>query len=692
MENKNDKFLHRLALSVSVSFFFVYTFLFYGPIKLYIENKDVLWYNFNSALNATIIISVISLVVITLIAAIPKNFIHSGLCCVIFALALGLFIQGNFMNIDYGSGVLDGSEIAWKDYTTYGAINSAVWAACLAMPFAFYMVFRVQWRRVLMFSSLGLVLVQVVILAVLLVQNGPSLHKITYEVTREGIYELSNDENTLVFVLDSFDEEYIDKIKESVPDYEEKMAGFTEYDNALASASGASVALPSMLTGEVYTKDTTYTNYIEGIWDEDNVYAKLNSANIDTRIYAQTEYFGSNSKEYVNNIVDYMDGAGVNQSMIGNIYKYTAYTFMPHYLKQYFWMDLDTISTYKSKNIYTLNDAKFYSDYVRAEGFIYSEDYDNAVRIYNLDGARSPYTLTKNTIKSINGTSLDEQIYGCFNCLFTMIDDLRENGKYKDATIIITANIGNTGLSQHPVLLVKEAGKDSGYTINHAPVSAFDFAPTLAAMESIDYSSYGSGKTFYDIKENEKRTRYFYLNTGDNNKTRIDKYCTSKDASDIDSMKVIESYYSNTEKRKYELGTQLTFTMDATANMYATEGFCSTTGWRTPIAGPHAQMVIPIESIPDDAQDIHVFFGVHSVDTVSICSIYANGTQVFNDKITRDYKTDGINFTVPTSLVGEDGVLTLDFKFFNVSKDELDLETNKRTKTISLQSFKMYTQ
>ena len=66
-----------------------------------------------------------------------------------------------------------------------------------------------------------------------------------------------------------------------------------------------------------------------------------------------------------------MDTSGAYASMTKTIYKYAAYTYAPHYLKQYFWLDLDTISTYKSKNAYTLNDAKFYSDYVRAEGFTY---------------------------------------------------------------------------------------------------------------------------------------------------------------------------------------------------------------------------------------------------------------------------------------------------------------------------------
>ena len=692
MENKFDKFPHRLALSVSVSFFFVYTFLFYGPIKLYVENKDILWFDFNSTLTITATISVIALVILTLLTTLPKKIIHAGLCCIVFAMALGLFIQGNFMNINYGSGVLDGSEIAWKDYTTYGAINSAVWSACLAMPFALFMVFRTHWRRVLIVASLTLVIVEIVILSSMLIQNSNNLHKVTYEVTRAGIYELSEDDNTIVFVLDSFDDEYIDKIKEAYPDYADRLAGFTEYDNTLASASNASLALPSLLTGEQYTRQSTYREYLDDIWEGDTVYSKLRENGVDTRVFAQTEYFSANAKNDINNLVDYMDGAGAYSSLTSTIYKYTAYTFMPHYFKEYFWLDLNTISSYKSNNFYTLNDAKFYSDYVREEGFTYTDDYKKAVRIYNLDGARSPYTLTKNTIKSIKGTSLNEQIYGCFNCLFTMIDDLKDNGKYKDATIIITANIGNKDLTQNPVLLIKEAGKDSGYEINHSPLSSFDLAPTLASIATDDYSSYGSGSTYFDVEENEKRTRYFYLNTGENNETRIEKYSTTGTATDTDALKLEESYYAHKDTPKYKLGTQLTFAMDATANAYTTEGFCTTTGWRTPLSGPHSQMVVPISSIPRDAQAIHVYFGVHSIDNASVCTIYANGAQVFKAKITDSFVSDGINFTVPKSLIGKDNKITLDFKFDSINKDELKLDANKRTKTVSMQSFKMYTQ
>ena len=689
---KTEQFRHRLALGAAVSAFFVFTFVLYAPLKLYIENKDVLWFNFESTLIVSIAMSVVALLLLLIITAVPKKMIHTGICCLIFAAALGLFIQGNFLNIDYGSGVLDGSEIAWKDYTTYGAINSAVWAACLAMPFAFWMVFRAQWRRILIFSSLGLVLVQVVILSSVIVQNSSHLNKVTYEVTREGIYELSEDENTIVFVLDSFDNEYLDKIKKDFPDYEKRLEGFTEYDNTLASGSGSSVALPSLLTGEVFMKETSYSSYIDSIWEDTTVYSALNKKGVDTRIFAQTDYFSGDAKDDINNIVDYMDTAGAYTSMTGTIYKYAAYTYAPHYLKQFFWMDLKTISSYRSKNAYSLNDAQFYSDYVRDQGFTYTDSYSDSLRIYNLDGAKPPYNLTKSTIKSINGTSLNDQIYGCFNCLFSMIDDLKENGKYENATIIITANTGNKGMTQNPVLLIKEAGSVEGYEINHAPLSAFDFAPTLASKYTDNYTNYGSGKTYFDFESEATRTRYFYMNTGENANTKISQYSTRSNANDVESLRLLDNFYSTTKVSKYRLGTSLTFAMDATANQYCTQGFCATTGWRTPLAGPQSQMIVPISSIPSDAEDIHVFFDISTIHKPTKCVIYANGRQVFGAKIDKSFKESGLNFTVPSSIIEKNNKLTLRFEFPEISSSEYDLEQNKRTKTFSVESFKMYTQ
>lgn len=693
MDKKYFKLNHRFALGAAVSLFFVFTLMYYGPMKLYIENSETLWFDLDSVINLTSFVTAVGMVVITLLISLPKKTVHSVLCGLFFAVALGLCIQGNLFNIDYGSGVLDGSQIAWKDYTTYGAIDSAMWTACLSMPFALMMVFKEHWRKVLIFTSISLVIVQATVLSVIVYQNYSSLNKITYEVTTAGIYDLSQKENTLVFVLDSFDSKYIEKVKKDYPDYEERLSGFTEYENNLSSGSGAILGLPSLLTGDIYKRETSYSSYIDEIWNDDTVYSLLNKSGVDTRIYAQTEYFSDEAKDSVKNIVDHIDGVGPYSTLAKTLYKYTAYTYAPHYLKSYFWLDLNTISKYKSDNAYRLDDAKFYSNYVRSQGFSYTEDYDSALRIYHLNGVRSPYTLTKNSIKRLSGTSLNEQIYGCFNFLFTMIDDLKENNMYENTTIIITSNNGTGGKAQHSLLLVKKAGESDGYTISNAPTSSFDLAPTLASLVTEDYTAYGSGRTYFDTNTDDSRTRYFYLNAGSNDSIRIEQYSTRETADNTESMRLLDYFFSeNNSKEKYRLGTLLTFAMDATANVYCREGFNHTTGWRTPMAGPNAKMIIPIDSIPSNAQDIHVFFGIDSIESASNCTIKANGKQVFSAKIGNSFKTNGLNFTVPTSLIGEDNTIELDFCFTDIDDDEMSQPISKRTKTIVLSSFKMYTQ
>ncbi|MDO4747920.1 MAG: hypothetical protein Q4A12_01950 [Eubacteriales bacterium] len=691
MENNKETLKHRLLLGACVSLFFVFTFVLYAPLKLYIENKDVLWFDFQSTLIVALVSSVVVFALMLLITSLPKKVIHTGLCCLVFAIALGLFLQGNFLNTDYGSSVLDGSEIAWKDYTTYGAINSAVWAACIAMPFAFWMVFREQWRKILIFSSLLLVVVQAIILGATLLQNSNNLHKITYEVTRDGIYELSEDENTIVFLLDSFDDEYFDKVKKDFPDYKERLSGFTEYSNTLATGSDTAVALPSALTGEAYTKDKQYSEYIDSSWNN-SVYKLLHDKGVDTRIFAKTAYVGVDATEDLDNIVDYMDTSGAYTTMAGTMYKYAAYTYAPHYLKEYLWMDLDTISTYKSKNAYSVNDAQFYSDYVRSQGFTYTDDYKKSLRVYNLNGASKPYVLTRSTIKSINGSSLNDQIYGSFNCLFSMIEDLKQSGAYENATIIITASSGNKDLHQNPLMLIKEKGVTEGFEKSDAPVSLFDLAPTLASTVTKNYSTYGTGVSIFDMDEKTERTRDYYYNTGDNSNTRIEHYSTESSAADAEKMLLVDNYYSSTSVSKYKLGTSLTFAMDATANMYCTEGFSSTDGWKTYLAGPQSEMVIPISSIPDDAEDIHVFMGVGSVDKYTQVIIYANEKPIYSQRITKSLKNEGLNFTVPNPLIKDDNILSLKFVFPEISSEEFELTQDKRTKTFSAETFKMYTQ
>lgn len=695
MEDKHLKITHRLAFGAAMGLFFTMSLLVYGPLSLYITGADEMWFSFNSLLLPVIIVSLGGFALVTAVCTLTKGTLHKLLCCLTFGVSLALFIQGGFFNISYGSGVLDGSQIAWRDYTTYGAIDSAMWAACLALPFAFYMVFKRSWRHFLMIAAGFIVVIQIAGLALMMYQNQDCLTKLSHEVTTEGIYELSDEDNTLVFVLSDMDKSYYDKYKKNHKEYKEELGGFVEYDNTLSTGAGSVVSFPSLLTGEVYKKDIRYADYIDRMWEQpNNVFTTLSKNGADARIYSDDLYFSNDAAYTVKNVVGRIQDPSSYRAIARTIYKYTLYKFAPHYLKRFLWMNTGEFSAYQSNETYSRNDRKFYEDFDENDGFTFTKKYHNAVRVYYLDGASSPYRLASDGTYNAAGTSRDEQVAGSFALLYKMLDDLRENNRYHSARIIITADNGTRGLSQNPMLLVKEKGSAYGYEKSDAPISLFDIAPTLASTVTDRYYNCGSGKTISDAAGMSRdRVRYFYLNAGSNADSRIEQYKCTAAASDSDAMTLMNNYYINNGiVDNYVLGDEMMFTIDETAAIYCSEGFGHTNGWRTILRGPEGRMNIPIASIPQNAEDLHVYFNVLSVYENTECVITANGAEVFREELDPTVKNTGLNFLIPADAIGKDNRLTLKFSFPEIDDSEMELDVEQRTPIMSFTSFKMYTQ
>ena len=359
---------------------------------------------------------------------------------------------------------------------------------------------------------------------------------------------------------------------------------------------------------------------------------------------------------------------------------------MPHYLKKFFWMSLADYSSFESNNTYSSdNDSKFFSDFDKAGGFSYSDSYDRAVRIYDLQGADSPYRLTSKGEKDPDGTSLKEQIEGDFHCVLNMLQNLKDAGKYKNSRIIITADCGELEYGQLPLLLYKERGYTEGYKLDSSLVSLFDLPATLASAVTDDYKDIGTGISFTDAaKQPWNRRRLFYLNTGENAESRIEAYKTNSKAIGEKDLKLINTYYINGGRiDNYKLGTELTFTEDETAVMYCKQGFGHTNGWRTIVSGPTAEMEIPIDEIPENIEDLHAYSNVLNIYEETGCVVLANGEEVFNDRLGTDIRMNGLNFLIPADVIGSDKKLDLKFIFPEIEHE---------TEIMALTSFKIYNQ
>ena len=686
MEDKYLSLKHRLAFGAIISALFCFPLLVFSPLVLYVSGNDEMWFSFRSLLSPVIVVSLIGFAGVTLILSLPPGAIHKVLCCLVFGVALGLYIQCGFFNIDYGSGVLDGSQIAWKDYTTYGAIDSAMWAACLALPFALFMVFKRSWRHILMVVAVILIVMQIGILSVRIYQNQNTLNKLSHEVTTEGIYDLSDEDNTMVFILGSMDQSYYEDYKKKHPEITKTLSGFTEYDSALASGSDPLVSIPSMLTGEVYKKDIKYTDFINNIWNTNNVFDLLKRNGVDTRIYTEEKYFGNAAVRKVENVVNKAQDNKAYWTIGGTIYRYTMYKAFPHYLKRPFWMNLREYSSLKSNDTFNPDaDYQFFGDYDSAEGFDYSDKYRRALRVYNIKGADTPYRLTSTGEKDTDGTSLNEQIEGDFCYVLKMIDDLKENGMYDQTRIIITADNGDVEYNQRPMLLYKDKGETAAYRVSSAPVSLFDLPATLAATVTDDYKNVSTGMTFKDVEKlKTPRTRRFYRSTGSNVDSRIEVYETKTSDTHTEALTLVDTYLLNDGKVvDYQLGTELTFTEDESAAMYCKEGFGHTNGWRTIINKKTAVMEIPLADDIENVEDLHAYFEVLSVYEETRCVITSDGEEIFDGELGNTTRINGLNFLIPTDTIGRDRTIRLEFNFPDLEED---------TNVMALTSFKIYKQ
>ena len=253
---------------IATCFFFVFTLIFYGPLGLYLANSQELWFDLKSVLTIVSLTSIIGLVLSIPFLILTKKF-GQLLTKILLGVTIALYVQGTYINIRYGTGVADGSKIVWGDYTKYGVIDTAAWLLMLAIPFIIGKLFKDREKIILTLIAVFLTLIQIPALAVQMIGYIPN-EQAGMIITSEGINEFAK-ENIIIFTLDTVDEEYYEEFLKDHPDYVNDLEGFVQYDNAMASGGKTMIAIPSMLTGQPFKYDDSYSSYLNTIWTDDNV-------------------------------------------------------------------------------------------------------------------------------------------------------------------------------------------------------------------------------------------------------------------------------------------------------------------------------------------------------------------------------------------------------------------------------------
>ena len=395
--------------------FLIVTFCIFMPSSLFLGNIDQFAVGFAALIPLLMAASLITAAVVILIGLIVPKKICNIYAAVIFGGALAAYVQGNFLNPDFG--VLNGRQIQWSQFKVNGIISTVVWIVLIVVPPVIVCFKKDIMTNIIKWGSLFLSSIQVVTLVVLIVSSKRSVDY-SYVVTKNDEFALSSQGNVVVFIVDTLDNE--DAQNYVIDRYCEELKDFTYFDNMIGGGAPTALGVPLMLTGYQYDTTHSLADYRKKAYEEGTLIQDMSDNGYDVKLYTSSEYLNGVNQEAVANT------AGGQKYRISdkvqffkNIYKMSAFYAFPQIIKQYFWFygdDFAACQAPENNNIiqYELDDSQLYADF-KNNGGITVDAGNKTFTLYHMVGAHAPYEMNEQCVDvGETETSLDKQIQGVF--------------------------------------------------------------------------------------------------------------------------------------------------------------------------------------------------------------------------------------------------------------------------------------
>lgn len=477
-------------------------FLLTGPMEIFAYNTKDFVFNVGHFLPYMLIYSVGMLLYYTLLVGTctPKWLFDFTKVC-IFLYCICSYVQQMFLNGNMSR--LEGNEQRWSVGTNI--VNLIIWFILIALVL-FVLKKSQKGNKLITYVSAFIAGVQVITFVTVLLTSGMSATG-NRQLVQDDKFSLSQDENLVIFILDAFDVQMMDKVLEDNPQYLEPLHDFTYYNNMTSRYTATDGSMPYLLTGYDPGEEAVY----EDIYTKSTFLGDIKEYGYDINLLTTQFYVEPFEEGLVSNITSDFYCTLDFEKTVSQMSECVRYRSTPFILKPlYFYENYNLTNIIHDTNIYLVGeDAKFYSDLVE-KGVSVETDGNPMMYMYHLYGAHSPYYLTENAELDFNSNPI-AQWKGCLKIVYDYLEQLKESGLYDTTSVIIMADHGLNRTQReamdewniqvtdktNPIFFVKGKNqKQEQLVIDNTAVSHDNFFATV--MKLIDEENENYGKAVWE--------------------------------------------------------------------------------------------------------------------------------------------------------------------------------------------------
>ena len=523
-ENKMARQIkQRIIPSLIASFILPFVFFIFGPIDIFIGNKEEFTFAASDFIPICALIALAVFAALTALLLLMPEKIYPALLGLIFGTAFMSLIQSMFLN--RGSSSLERTDMLEKIGLPFVIFDALLWLVVLsAFVMMAYRLRDVEWVEsvalILAFVTVGASLIGTLSDFINIGGKNEKLNGVNY-LSDAGINEVAPGKNVIVFILDRFDAKFYWALTAEYPDALSDLDGFTYFADNLSYFSATYPSICHMVTGAKQDFSVGANEYFTSAYDNSTFLADLKANDYSVRLYTGSYYAyrdGTDMTKYIDNASKTEKYVVVNRpALIKQMAVLSLFRYVPTFAKlimpdEWFYFDLVTNVSESDSSVYEMDDTRFCAE-IENGLELQSSEHENAYIFYHLNGLHYPYTTDENCQPTEHGNYVSAA-RGSFKIIYSYIAQLKEMGLYDDATIIITGDhsAGNNGEDAPPVngtaLFVKPAHSTSGEKLvrNEAQVCDDNIFATIVKSAGIK-TEYDYGEGYFDIPEGEIRLR-----------------------------------------------------------------------------------------------------------------------------------------------------------------------------------------